>query len=93
MKPSPKPSRWIAAAFLAGMILGPGLALGDEPKEPARGAIQGEIVLAENGTSPFVIVAAADAATPVRFAAEELQKYVAAVTGTRSTGATRTGPR
>jgi len=83
MKPSPKPSRWIATAFLAGMVLGPGIAPGDGPKEPAPGRLQGEIVLAENGQSPFAIVTATDAPAPVRFAAEELQKYVATVTGAR----------
>lgn len=83
MKRSPKLSRWITAAFLAGMVLGPGLALGDGPKKLDGGAIQGEIVLAENGTSPFAIVTAGDAPAPVKFAAEELQKYVAAVTGAR----------
>lgn len=83
MKRGPKPRRWIAAAFLVGMILGPGIGLGDGPKKLDGGAVQGEIVLAENGTSPFAIVTAGDAPAPVKFAAEELQKYVAAVTGAR----------
>jgi hypothetical protein len=42
-----------------------------------------DVCLAENGQSRYTIVIAADAPGPVKFAAEELQKYLAQITGAK----------
>jgi hypothetical protein len=48
-----------------------------------EGKSAGELCLAENGQSDYTIVIAADACPPVKFAAEELQKYLAMISGAR----------
>jgi hypothetical protein len=44
-------------------------------------ALPAPLLLAEHGRSDFAIVIANDAAPPVRYAAEELQRWLAAITG------------
>ena len=49
----------------------------------ALGQGQDEISLVENGQSRYTIVIAADVPLPVKFAAEELQKYLVQISGAR----------
>jgi hypothetical protein len=53
---------------------------------------QNEINLVEGGKSGYSIVIAADASVPVKFAAEELQKYLAQISGARLPVATNAAP-
>lgn len=46
-------------------------------------SLRGDITLCENGRSPYQIVIASGAIAPERFAAEELQRYLASMTGAR----------
>ena len=59
----------------------------------ALGQGQDEISLVENGQSGYTIVIAADAPLPVKFAAEELQKYLVQISGARLPVCDRTPPR
>jgi len=62
-----------ASLFVVASLLVANLLVADHVAQP--------IALVENGHSAYVIAVAPDAPLPVRFAAEELQKYIKAISG------------
>ncbi len=73
----------LMALFAAGVGFGHSLAAGDEPQGGADGSAGGGLCLAQDGRTDYTIVTAKDAPAPVKFAAEELQKYLWQITGVR----------
>ncbi|MFM8290766.1 MAG: DUF4838 domain-containing protein [Planctomycetia bacterium] len=80
--PVPPPRDVAFVVALASIVCCQWAACGDETRAGAD-AGGAEIRLAEEGRSDYTIVVAKDAAAPVRFAAEELQKYLRQITGVR----------
>jgi hypothetical protein len=72
-------------ATLAAAIGSPGLLCGfaKGAQDPGEQRPQGEITLVEDAKSRYTVVIAADAPLPVKFAAEELQRYLAQISGAR----------
>ena len=65
----------VLALMAAAVGLGHPYAVADQTKSGEKEQGRREICLAENGRSDYAIVVAKDAPAPVKFAAEELQKY------------------
>ena len=70
----------LALAMAAAGYFGTAQAFGGDPHKKEALADVAAICLAEAGRSDYTIVIASDAPLPVRFAAEELQKYLKQIT-------------
>lgn len=84
MRRRPKAGGVILAAFVACVLAAcPSHGTAGEAKARAEGPAAAEILLTQDGQTRHAIVIASDASAPVKFAADELHKYVLAISGAR----------
>ena len=77
-------SRWVllaVATILPGLPLGPRVFAGAARGSGGADAAQAELALAAGGITDYTIRIGTDAPAPERFAAEELQAYLARICG------------